>query len=147
MPGVEHAGLQGDAPGGGGLEECGLESGSGSRRLPGSRLRVHGGGLQAEGVVSRRNHRQRNRRPIRPAVEVLGFQPGTEPWIVNLRLVLPEIGRQPTLNLQMIQLQLDDLNALGKISPDIGNANVQSSQATALGMCFDHHTHLLFNVG
>jgi hypothetical protein len=47
----------------------------------------------------------------------------------------------------MIQLQLDDRNALRKITPDVGNTNVQSSHTKGFGMCFDHHTHLLLNSG
>jgi hypothetical protein len=45
----------------------------------------------------------------------------------------------------MIQLQLDDGNALREITPDVPNTNVQSSGTITLGMCFDHHTYLLFN--
>jgi hypothetical protein len=39
---------------------------------------------------------------------MLGLQPCAEPGIVNLRLVLPKVRRQPTLNLEMVQMQLDD---------------------------------------
>jgi hypothetical protein len=79
-------------------------------------------------------------------VEILGFQPGAEPGIVNLRLVLPKVRLQPALNLEMIQVQLDDRNVLGKITPDIGSTDVQSRDTTALALCFDHHICLLFNV-
>jgi hypothetical protein len=78
---------------------------------------------------------------------VLGFKPGTKAGVVNLRLPLPEIRAQSTLNLQMIQLQLDDSNGLGEIAPDIGSPNVETSDTTALGMRFDYHIHLLFNSG
>jgi hypothetical protein len=57
-------------------------------------------------------------------VEILRLQPRTEPGIVNLRLVLPKVWLQPTLNLEMIQMQLDDRNVPGEISPDIGSADV-----------------------
>ena len=66
---------------------------------------------------------------------------------MNLRLVLPKVRLQPTLNLEMIQLQLDDCNVLGEVTPDVGNANVQSSHTTARALCFDHHRYLLFDVG
>jgi len=65
---------------------------------------------------------------------------------VNLRLVLPEVRLQPTLNLKMIQVQLDDRNVPWEITPNIGDTDVQPSQTTALALCFDHHICLLFNV-
>jgi hypothetical protein len=74
---------------------------------------------------------------------MLGLQPCAEPGIVNLRLVLPKVRLQPTLNLEMIQKQLNDGNLAWEITADIGNANVQSSQPVALGMCFDYHRNLL----
>jgi hypothetical protein len=37
-------------------------------------------------------------------MEMFGFEPGAEARIVNLGLVLPEIGREAALNPQMIQL-------------------------------------------
>jgi len=79
-------------------------------------------------------------------MEILCLEPGTEPRIVNLRLVLPKVRRQPTLNLEMIQLQLDNRNIPWKITPDIGDTDVQSRKAAALALCFDHHNCLPFNV-
>jgi hypothetical protein len=72
-----------------------------------------------------------------------GLQPGAQPWVVNLRLALPKVRRQPALNLEMIQKQLDDRNAAGKITADIGNANMQSGHPVTLGMSFDYHRNLL----
>jgi hypothetical protein len=43
---------------------------------------------------------------------------------VDLRLVLPKVRPQPTLNLEMIQMQLDDRDMPGEITPDIGCADV-----------------------
>jgi len=63
--------------------------------------------LQAEGVITLRNHRQGDRRAIAAAVHVLGFEPCAQPWIEDLRLALPEIGSQSALDPKMIQLQLD----------------------------------------
>jgi hypothetical protein len=63
---------------------------------------------------------------------------------VNLRLVLPEIRLQIALDLEMIQLQLDDRDALGKVAADIADPHVQTRHDATLAMCFDHHTHLLF---
>ena len=62
---------------------------------------------------------------------------------MNLRPVLPEVWLQPALNLKMIEMQLDDRNVAWEITADIGNANVQSNQPVALGMCFDYHRNLL----
>jgi hypothetical protein len=78
-------------------------------------------------------------------VKVFGFQPGAEPGIVNLRLALPKVRLQPTLNLKVIQVQLNNHNMPGKITPDIGSSHMQPSQATAFALCFDHHMCLLFN--
>jgi hypothetical protein len=64
---------------------------------------------------------------------------------VNFRLPLPEIRLQTTLNLQMIELELDDRNVLGKIAPYVGFTNVQSCDAMSLGMSFHYHTYLLSN--
>lgn len=72
-------------------------------------------------------------------METLCLQPCTEPGIANLGLVLPKVRLQPTLNLKMIQLQLDNRNVLWKITPDIGDTDVQSRKAAALALCFDHH--------
>jgi hypothetical protein len=46
----------------------------------------------------------------------------------------------------MIQLQLDNRNVPWKITPDIGGTDVQSREAAALALCFDHHICLSFNV-
>lgn len=67
------------------------------------------------------------------------LQPRAQPGIVDLRLILPEIGTQPALNLQMIQLQFDDCDASGEVSPDIRGSNMQSGNAKADGMCSDYH--------
>jgi hypothetical protein len=74
---------------------------------------------------------------------MLGLQPCAEPGIVNLRLVPPKVRRQPTLNLEMVQMQLDHRNMVWEITADIGNANVQSSQPVTPGMCLDNHRNLL----
>jgi hypothetical protein len=74
---------------------------------------------------------------------MLGFQPCAEAGIVNLRLVPPKVRLQPTLNLEMVQMQLDDRNVAWEITADIGYANVQSSQPVTPGMCFDNHRNLL----
>jgi hypothetical protein len=57
-------------------------------------------------------------------VIILGLEPRAEAGIVNLGLVLPKIRPQPTLNLEMIQMQLDDRNVHWEISPNIGYADV-----------------------
>ena len=102
--------------------------------------------LQPEGVVSGRKHCKGYRDTIRPGVIILGLEPRAEAGIVNLGLVLPKIRPQPTLNLEMIQMQLDDLKVPGKITPDIGSADVQPCHTTAFALCLDHHICLPFNV-
>lgn len=80
-------------------------------------------------------------------MKIFRFQPGAQPWIVDLRFPSPEIRVQPTLNLQMVELQLDYLNMLGKIATDVGHPDQQSGDTSALGMCFDYHDDLLENEG
>ena len=121
-------------------------SGCGSGGLSGFVQAVHCDWLQLEGVIARRNHRHREWGQIRPVVEVFGLKPGAKPGIANLRLVLPKARPQPTLDLEMIQLQLYDRNLSWKVTPDIGDADVQSGQTAALALCFDHHNCLPFNV-
>jgi hypothetical protein len=65
-------------------------------------------GLKTEGIFTGRDHGQRNGVPITLSVEVLGFEPSAQPGIVDIRLVIPEAGVKPALNLKMIELQLDD---------------------------------------
>jgi hypothetical protein len=74
-----------------------------------------------------------------------GFKPCAEPGIEDLRFATPEIGLQATLNLEMIQLQLDARYVFGEISPDVASAHMQSGDAKSLALCLDDHTHLLFN--
>ncbi|HUN83074.1 MAG TPA: hypothetical protein VMU48_01780 [Terracidiphilus sp.] len=63
--------------------------------------------LQAKGIFASRDHRQWNRNPSRRTVELLGFKPCTEPGVINVRLILPEIGFQAASNVEMIELQID----------------------------------------
>jgi hypothetical protein len=79
-------------------------------------------------------------------VEVLGLQPGAKPWIVNLGLVAPEFGIQSTLNLEMIEFQLDDGNISREIAPNIHGTHVESGEPATLALCFYHHMRLLFDM-
>jgi hypothetical protein len=54
-------------------------------------------------------------------------------------LILPEIGRQITLDLQMIQLQFDKRNASRKIALNVTAAHVQAGNSAAFALCFDYH--------
>ena len=65
---------------------------------------VHAEGLQPKRVFAFGNHGQRDGSSTRSCMEMFGFEPGAEARIVNLGLVLPEIGREAALNPQMIQL-------------------------------------------
>ncbi len=80
------------------------------------------------------------------SVQMTGFQPRTQPGIVDLRLTAPEIRAEAALDLQMIQLQLDHGDILRKIAPDIVRAYMQSGNSTTLALRFDHHTYLPYNV-
>ncbi len=82
-----------------------------------------------------------------PTMKILRLQPSAQPGIVNLRLTPPEIRVQSTLNLQMVELQLDYVNMLGEIATDIGHPDQQTGDTSALGMCFDDHDDLLSNEG
>lgn len=104
-------------------------------------------GLEAKGILTSGNHGQGNGVTIAFSVEVLGFKPGTEPGIVDIRLVMPKAGVQPALNLQMIELQLNNRNSLGKITPNVGYTHMQPGEAAPLALRFYNHTYLLFNVG
>jgi hypothetical protein len=79
-------------------------------------------------------------------VKVLRDQPGAQAGIVNLRLTAPEAGLQTTVNLEMIELQLDHRNVLGKIATHVGDANVQSGDTATPGLCFDNHAGLPFEL-
>jgi hypothetical protein len=70
---------------------------------------------------------------------LLRFKPCAKAGIKDLRLILPEIGRQIALDLQMIQLQLNKRNTSRKIPLNVAAAHVQSGNSTTLTLCFDYH--------
>ena len=92
-----------------------------------------------ERIFARWNHRQGNGAPTGARTQVLGFKPCAKPRIEDLRLILPEIGRQITLDLQMIQLQFDKRNASRKIALNVTAAHVQAGNSAAFALCFDYH--------
>jgi hypothetical protein len=99
--------------------------------------------LQAEGILSLRNHRQRDGRcSILFRVHMPGFQPRTEARIEYLRFILPEIGFEAALNLEVIQLQLDAGDIFRKIAPDIIYAYMKPGDSAPFALCFDHHVYL-----
>jgi len=55
------------------------------------------------------------------------------------------IRAQTTLNLKMIQLQLDHRNIPGEIAPNVRCSNMEPCETAAFTLCFDHHACLLFN--
>lgn len=65
---------------------------------------------------------------------------------MNLRLAEPKGGFQTAVNLQVIQMQFDDGNVLGKITAHVGDANVQSGDTATPGLCFDYHAGLPFEL-
>jgi hypothetical protein len=58
---------------------------------------------------------------------------------VYLRLPAPEIGRQPALNSQMIELKLDRGNVAPKITAGIGCAYMKSCNLAADALSFHNH--------
>jgi len=122
-------------------------SGRGPRLLLHPDVTVHCEGQEPIRVVACGDHRQRDGGSIRSSMQVLGFEPGAEPRIVNLRLALPEIGREAALNLQMTKLQLDDWNTVGKIAPDVISADMETRNSDSLALCLDHHRYLLSLAG
>jgi hypothetical protein len=115
--------------------------------LPEPCLTVQPDGLELERIPSRGDHHERNRGSIGPGMKILRLQPRAQAGIVNFGLVPPETGAQSALNLQMIELQLDDQNVSRKIAANIGSTDVESSETATLGLCFYHHTSLLFSAG
>jgi hypothetical protein len=79
-------------------------------------------------------------------VEVLGHQPGAQPGIVNLRLAAPKAGLEAAVNLEMIQVQFDHRNVLGKIAARVCDADEQSGDTATLGVCLDYHAGLPFEL-
>lgn len=121
--------------------------GLGRRCWLGAGLSVQANRLQPVGVLSLRNHGQRDGRSIQLCMHMPSFKPGTEPWVEDLRLASPEIGLQATLNLEMVQLQFDTGNVFGEIAPDIACSHMQSGDAESPALCFDDHRHLPFLAG
>lgn len=123
-------------------KKIGAASSCDYRRQFSAEMPVHLDRLQAEDVFSFGNHRQWDGRTVFLRVHVPGFKPRTEPGIEDVRLAMPEIRFQPAFNLQMIQLQLDARNVLGKVTADIVRAHMQSGVAQSPALRFDNHTHL-----
>lgn len=59
-----------------------------------------------------------------------GFEPGRQSGIVYLGAILPELGSQAALNVQVPQHQHDYRKISWKMAPDILYTHVQSGDAT-----------------
>jgi hypothetical protein len=92
-----------------------------------------------ERVLARRDHRQGKRPSSGHPTQMLGFKPCAKSGIEYFRLILPEIRRQVALDLEMIQLQFNEGDSAREIALNVGSANVQSSNSTALALRFDYH--------
>jgi len=68
------------------------------------------------------------------------IKPFAKPVIVDVRLTMPKLRRQFALNLQMIQLQFDCVDVLGKIPAYVSRADVQSDYSGAVDSRLDHHS-------
>lgn len=59
-------------------------------------------------------------------MEIDGLKPRAEPRIVNLRLSFPEAGIKSTLNLQMIEEQLNLSGFARKIAANVQRADLDA---------------------
>jgi hypothetical protein len=73
-------------------------------------------------------------------MEVDGLKPGTEPWIVNLRLAFPETGFETALNLQMVEKELNFSNIGRKVAANVRCADLDASQFPPRTVCFHNHS-------
>ena len=113
--------------------------------MAGGILGAHG--LEAEGVVALGNHGQGDGGSIAGDVHLFGFKPRAEAWVVDFWLTVPEIGFEAALNLEMVEKQLDDGNALWEIAPDIVHAHVEGGDSMSFALSFDYHIGLPFYGG
>ena len=93
-------------------------------------------GIMASGTVA-----------VGRAVEILGFEPGAEPGIVDFGLALPEVGLETALDAEMPELQFDVLRAFREITADVIRSDVQSGNAVTFALCFDNHMRPAFDIG
>jgi UDP-N-acetylmuramoylalanine-D-glutamate ligase len=96
--------------------------------------------LQAEGIFSGGNHGHGEGGSVGISAEVFCFKPGAQPGVADLRPAPPEGRRQAALNEQMIEVQLNDGDTLGKITADIVYAYVQTGHRETSALRSDHHT-------
>jgi hypothetical protein len=95
-------------------------------------------GTKNERVFSRRDQSHWNS-GIAVVVALLRFQPEAQSWIVNLRVVMPEIWSQPALDAQMIELELNLRDAPGKIAAHVAGANIEARNPMTYELRCDNH--------
>ena len=100
--------------------------------------------MQAEGIFTSGGHGHGQRSSVGISAEVFRFKPGAESGIANLRPTVPEIRRQAALDQQMIEVQLNDGDALGEITANIVRAYVQTGYREASALRSNRHAYLLF---
>ena len=88
--------------------------------------------------MASRDHDQRHG-AIRRAMKVFGFKPRAKPGIVNLGLVLPEVGIETALDAEMPELQFDVLCPSREVAPDVFRSDVESGDTMTFAMRFDDH--------
>ena len=96
------------------------------------------GGTENEGVFARRDQSHWNS-AIAIVVALFRFQPEAQSWIVNLRLVIPEIWRQPAFDAEMVELKLNLRDAPGKVAAYVAGANVEAGNAMTYELRSDNH--------
>jgi len=94
---------------------------------------------QAKGASAFRCHRQLHLLVFTCPTNNLEVEPLAKSRIMNLRPSLPELRRQAALNLQMVQLQLNHANSLGKITAHIPRADLQPGDFATSELCLDYH--------
>lgn len=80
-------------------------------------------------------------------MEVLGFEPGAESWIVDFGLALPEVRLQTALDAEVPKLQLDVLRALREVAADVFRPDVQTGDSVTFALRFNHHKKPAFDIG
>ena len=55
---------------------------------------------------------------------------------------MPEIGRQAALNQQVVQMQLDDADASGKVTADVADSHLDTDERVSLALRFYQHKYL-----
>ena len=101
-----------------------------------------GDGLQAEAVFAGRNEGEGKGIAAGRAVEVFRFEPEAETRVANLTAAKPEFRTEPTLNLEVVELQFDDCRVPSEVAHCVDRADFDAGKDVALVLRFDDHVAL-----